>query len=84
MTRTDIRPVTISPEQTDSANQAPRQVRSYLEAHRDHREITVATVAVAGGEPESLTLPREAVELLAGPLAHLGGPVLVQLRPGGV
>lgn len=78
MTKTDIRPVTISPEQTDSANQALRQVRSYLEAHRDHREITVT---VADGEPESLTLPREAVELLAGMLAHLGAGRGVSVVP---
>lgn len=78
MTRTDIRPVTIPPEQTDSANQALRQVRSYLEAHRDRRAITVT---VADGEPASLTLPREAVELLAGLLAHLGAGRGVSVVP---
>lgn len=69
MTKTDIRPVTIPPEQAASVNHALRQVRSYLEAHQDLREITVT---VADGTPEQLTLPREAVELLAGMLAHLG------------
>ncbi|WP_329133898.1 helix-turn-helix domain-containing protein [Streptomyces sp. NBC_01476] len=78
MTRTDIRPVTISPEQTASTNQALRQVRSYLETHKDRREITVT---VADGEPEPLTLPREAVELLAGLLAHLGAGRGVSVVP---
>lgn len=78
MTKTDIRPVTISPEQTASTNQALRQVRGYLEAHRDLREITVT---VADGEPEPLTLPREAVELLAGMLAHLGAGRGVSVVP---
>jgi excisionase family DNA binding protein len=70
--------VTIPPEQTDSANQALRQVRSYLEAHRDRRTITVT---VADGGPASLTLPREAVELLAGLLAHLGAGRGVSVVP---
>lgn len=78
MTKTDIRPVTISPEQTASANQALRRVRSYLETHQDRREITVT---VADGEPEPLTLPREAVELLAGMLAHLGAGRGVSVVP---
>lgn len=78
MTKTDIRPVTISPEQTASTNQALRQVRGYLETHQDRREITVT---VEDGEPEPLTLPREAVELLAGMLAHLGAGRGVSVVP---
>jgi excisionase family DNA binding protein len=78
MTKTDIRPVTLSPEQTASANQALRRVRSYLETHQDRREITVT---VADGEPEPLTLPREAAELLAGMLAHLGAGRGVSVVP---
>ncbi|MFD3557264.1 helix-turn-helix domain-containing protein [Streptomyces goshikiensis] len=78
MTKTDIRPVTIPPEQTASTNRALRQVRSYLETHRDRREITVT---VENGTPEPLTLPREAVELLAGMLAHLGAGRGVSVVP---
>ncbi|MER6782621.1 MULTISPECIES: helix-turn-helix domain-containing protein [unclassified Streptomyces] len=78
MTKTDIRPVTIPPEQTASTNRALRQVRSYLETHRDRREITVT---VENGDPEPLTLPREAVELLAGMLAHLGAGRGVSVVP---
>jgi excisionase family DNA binding protein len=78
MTRTDIRPVTISPEQTAAANQALKRVRSYLEAHQDRREITVT---VTDGESETLTLPREAVELLAGMLAHLAAGRGVSVVP---
>jgi excisionase family DNA binding protein len=78
MTRTDIRPVTISPERAASANQALQQVRGYLEAHRDRHDITVT---VADGEAEPLTLPREAVELLAGLLAHLAAGRGVSVVP---
>lgn len=78
MTRTDIRPVSIPPEQTASANEALRQVRNYLRAHKDRREITVT---VTDGDPEPLTLPREAVELLAGMLAHLGAGRGVSVVP---
>ncbi|MFB6508769.1 helix-turn-helix domain-containing protein [Streptomyces virginiae] len=78
MTKTDIRPVTIPPEQTASTNRALQRVRSYLEAHKDRREITVT---VEDGEPEQLTLPREAVELLAGLLAHLGAGRGVSVVP---
>lgn len=78
MTKTDIRPVTIPPEQTESTNRALRQVRGYLETHRNRREITVI---VEDGEPEPLTLPREAVELLAAMLAHLGAGRGVSVVP---
>ncbi|MFI6146113.1 helix-turn-helix domain-containing protein [Streptomyces sp. NPDC051109] len=78
MTKTDIRPVTIPPEQAASTNRALQRVRGYLEAHKDRREITVT---VEDGEPEQLTLPREAVELLAGLLAHLGAGRGVSVVP---
>lgn len=78
MAKTDIKPVTIPPEQTASTNRALKRVRGYLQAHQDRREITVT---VEDGEPEPLTLPREAVELLAGMLAHLGAGRGVSVVP---
>ena len=81
MAKTDIKPVTIPPEQTASTNLALSQVRSYLETHRDRREITVTVETAENSAPEPLILPREAVELLASLLAHLGAGRGVSVVP---
>jgi excisionase family DNA binding protein len=78
MTKTDIRPVKLPPEKAAAAAHALAQVRSYLAAHQDLAEITVT---VEDGEREPLALPREAVELLAGMLAHLGAGRAVSIVP---
>ena len=78
MTRTDIRPVKLPPEKTESANRALTRVRSYLSAHQDLGQIHVT---VEDGERAPLTLPREAVELLAALLAHLGAGRAVSVVP---
>ncbi|MCA1221357.1 helix-turn-helix domain-containing protein [Streptomyces sp. 8L] len=77
MTKTDMRPVKLPPEQEASANRALHQVRGYLETHRDLSQITVRP----DGDPEPLALPREVVELLAGVLAHLGAGRGVSVVP---
>ncbi len=78
MGKTDIRPVRLPPEETETANRALTRVRSYLERHRDVPKIDV-TVEGEGTEP--LTLPREAVELLATTLAHLAAGRSVSIVP---
>jgi excisionase family DNA binding protein len=78
MTKTDICPVRLPPEKTGEANQALRLVRDYLARHRDLDQICVT---VEGEEREALTLPREAVELLAALLAHLGAGRSVSVVP---
>ncbi|WP_406398425.1 helix-turn-helix domain-containing protein [Streptomyces uncialis] len=78
MPTTDIRPVQLPPEKAKEANAALERVRSYLFEHRDIAQIRVT---VEGGDPEPLTLPREAVELLATLLAHLGAGRSVSVVP---
>lgn len=79
MTTTDIRPVQLPPEKTEEANEALSRVRGYLLEHRDlsHIRVTVED----GDAREPLTLPREAVELLAALLAHLGAGRGVSVVP---
>ncbi|MEV6940794.1 helix-turn-helix domain-containing protein [Streptomyces sp. NPDC051172] len=78
MTKTDIRPVKLPPEKAAAAAHALTQVGSYLAAHQD---LAVITVTVEDGEREPLALPREAVELLATMLAHLGAGRAVSVVP---
>lgn len=78
MTKTDTRPVKLPPEKTATARRALRRVCSYLE---DHEDLSQINVTVEGGDREPLTLPREAVELLAGLLAHLGAGRAVSVVP---
>ncbi len=78
MTKTDMRPVRLPPERAAVAARALAQVRSYLAAHQD---LTQINVSVEDGEPEPLALPREAAELLAGMLAHLGAGRAVSVVP---
>jgi len=79
MTTTDIRPVQLPPERAEEANEALGRVRGYLFEHRDLAHIRVT---VEGGDNrEPLTLPREAVELLATLLAHLGAGRGVSVVP---
>ncbi|SCK06277.1 helix-turn-helix domain-containing protein [Streptomyces sp. WMMB 322] len=78
MARTDIRPVGLPPEEKETADRALSQVRSYL---RRHRETPRIAVRVEGEEAEPLTLPREAVELLASMLAHMAAGRRVSLVP---
>lgn len=78
MTRTEIRPVKLPPERVAAAAHALTRVRSYLASHQD---LTQINVTVEDGEREPLALPREAVELLAGMLAHLGAGRAVSVVP---
>ncbi|MFP8885770.1 helix-turn-helix domain-containing protein [Streptomyces mangrovi] len=68
MSKADIRPVHLPPQETETAERALSRVRGLLERHHDAQRIDV-TVEDEGAGP--LTLPREAVELLATALAHL-------------
>jgi excisionase family DNA binding protein len=79
MTTTDIRPVQLPPERAEEANEALGRVRGYLFEHRDlaHIRVTVED----GDDREPLSLPREAVELLATLLAHLGAGRGVSVVP---
>lgn len=79
MTKTDIRPVKLPPEKTAAANRALTRVRGYLTEHPDLAQIAVKPLD--DSELEPLTLPREAVELLAGLLAHLGAGRGVSIVP---
>ncbi|WP_411089086.1 helix-turn-helix domain-containing protein [Streptomyces sp. 061-3] len=79
MTKTDIRPVKLPPEKTATANRALTRVRGYLAEHPDLGQIAVKPLD--DSELEPLTLPREAVELLAGLLAHLGAGRGVSIVP---
>jgi excisionase family DNA binding protein len=79
MTKTDIRPVRLPDEKKASANQALTRVRTYLAEHQDVGQIRVTVED--GEDRESLTLPREAVELLASVLAHLGAGRAVSIVP---
>jgi excisionase family DNA binding protein len=78
MSRTDIRPVRLPPEKTETASRALRRVRSYLVTHRDATQVEVT---VEGAEEGGLVLPREAVELLATMLAHLAAGRGVSVMP---
>uniref|UniRef100_A0AAU2VWJ8 Helix-turn-helix domain-containing protein n=1 Tax=Streptomyces sp. NBC_00008 TaxID=2903610 RepID=A0AAU2VWJ8_9ACTN len=79
MTKTDIRPVKLPPEKTATANRALTRLRGYLTEHPDLGQIAVKPLD--DNELEPLTLPREAVELLAGLLAHLGAGRGVSIVP---
>ncbi|WP_329027992.1 helix-turn-helix domain-containing protein [Streptomyces sp. NBC_01423] len=79
MTKTDIRPVKLPPEKTAAANRALTRVRGYLTEHPDLAQIAVKPLD--DSELEPLTLPREAVELLAALLAHLGAGRGVSIVP---
>jgi excisionase family DNA binding protein len=78
MTKTDVRPVQLPPEKTGEANRALHLVRGYLARHRDLDKIHIT---VEDKEREALILPREAVELLAALLAHLGAGRSVSVVP---
>lgn len=78
MTRTDTKPVSLRPESRETASRALDRVRRYLTTHRDEAQISV-TVEDTPDEP--LVLPREAVELLAAMLAHLGAGRGVSIMP---
>lgn len=79
MTKADIRPVQLPDEKKASANHALTHVRSYLAEHQDLAQIHVTVQDGADREP--LALPREAVELLATLLAHLGAGRAVSIVP---
>ncbi|PJE98241.1 DNA-binding protein [Streptomyces carminius] len=78
MSKTDIRPVRLPPEETETADRALTRIRGYLERHHDTPKIAVT---VEGEEAGPLTLPREAVELLATMLAHLAAGRSVSIVP---
>ncbi|MER7677024.1 helix-turn-helix domain-containing protein [Streptomyces sp. NPDC096934] len=79
MTKTDIRPVKLPDDKQKTANHALTRVRAYLSEHQDASQIHVTVQD--GGDREPLTLPREAVELLASLLAHLGAGRGVSIVP---
>jgi excisionase family DNA binding protein len=61
-----------------TAEVAMRRVRRYLADHADERDIRV----VVGGDPDdTLSLPRNAVELLARVLAHMAAGQAVSVVP---
>ncbi|MFE9659571.1 helix-turn-helix domain-containing protein [Streptomyces sp. NPDC005955] len=78
MTMADTRPVQLPPERTGEANVALERVRGYLTEHKD---LALVRVTVEDGSAEPLSLPREAVELLATLLAHLGAGRGVSIVP---
>lgn len=78
MAKTDIRPVQLPPERVREAVEALERVRGYLAAHRD---LATIHVTVEDGDREPLILPREAVELLATMLAHMGAGRSVSVVP---
>ncbi|MFB8089038.1 helix-turn-helix domain-containing protein [Streptomyces sp. NPDC055992] len=79
MTGKDIRSVKLLPEKTAAANHALARVRRYLSEHPDLGQIAVKPVDDSDQEPTAL--PREAVELLADLLAHLGAGRGVSIVP---
>ncbi|MFI2026885.1 helix-turn-helix domain-containing protein [Streptomyces buecherae] len=79
MTKTDFRPVKLPDDKQETANHALARVRSYLVEHQDASQIQVSVRD--GGDREPLVLPREAVELLASLLAHLGAGRAVSIVP---
>lgn len=80
MTKTDIRPVRLPDDKQETANAALARVRAYLAEHQDVAQIHV-TVQDGEDNRDPLTLPREAVELLASLLAHLGAGRAVSVVP---
>ncbi|MGA6168874.1 helix-turn-helix domain-containing protein [Streptomyces sp. NPDC012600] len=78
MTKTDLRPVKLPDDKKEAANHALAQVRTYL---AEHQEASQVRVSVQGENSEPLILPREAVELLASLLAHLGAGRAVSVVP---
>ncbi|MFF5721657.1 helix-turn-helix domain-containing protein [Streptomyces buecherae] len=79
MTKTDFRPVKLPDDKQETANHALARVRNYLVEHQDASQIQVSVRD--GGDREPLVLPREAVELLASLLAHLGAGRAVSIVP---
>ncbi|MDT0381913.1 helix-turn-helix domain-containing protein [Streptomyces sp. DSM 42041] len=68
----------LPPDSSRVAHEATRRVRDYLQANRQQRKIRVT---VEGEDRRPLELPREAVELLAGMLAHMGAGRSVAIVP---
>ncbi|MEV2244528.1 helix-turn-helix domain-containing protein [Streptomyces sp. NPDC049970] len=79
MTKTDLRPVKLPDDKKEAANHALARVRTYLAEHQEASQIRVNVQD--GGDLEPLVLPREAVELLASLLAHLGAGRAVSIVP---
>ncbi|MCE7082863.1 helix-turn-helix domain-containing protein [Streptomyces sp. ST2-7A] len=79
MTRIDIRSVRLPDDKQQAANHALTRVRAYLTEHRDAAQVHVTVQDEDDREP--LILPREAVELLASLLAHLGAGRAVSIVP---
>lgn len=79
MTKIDLRPVKLPDDKQETANHALERVRTYLAEHQDASQIRINVQD--GGEREPLDLPREAVELLATLLAHLGAGRAVSIVP---
>ncbi|MEU8616973.1 helix-turn-helix domain-containing protein [Streptomyces sp. NPDC048623] len=79
MTKTDIRPVRLPDDKQKTASHALTRVRAYLAEHQNASQINVTVQDEDDREP--LALPREAVELLASLLAHLGAGRAVSIVP---
>ncbi|MFC8129508.1 helix-turn-helix domain-containing protein [Streptomyces sp. NPDC057302] len=79
MTKIATRPVRLPDDQQHTANLAVRRVCAYLDEHREADPINVTVQD--GGDREPLTLPREAVVLLANLLTHLGAGRAVSVVP---
>ncbi|MGD9485075.1 helix-turn-helix domain-containing protein, partial [Streptomyces sp. TRM70308] len=79
MAKADLHPVKLPDDKRKTANHALAGVRSYLAEHQDASQIHLGVRD--GGGRESLVLPREAVELLASLLAHLGAGRAVSIVP---
>lgn len=79
MTKTEIPSAeALPPESSRVAHEAVRRVRDYLQANRTQRRVRVT---VEGEDRRPLELPREAVELLAGMLAHMSAGRSVSIVP---
>ncbi len=73
-------PAAVSPDDVavQQADVALRRVRRYLSTHAEERAIRV----VVGGDPDdALSLPRDAVDLLARVLAHMAAGQGVSVVP---
>jgi len=71
---------TVVPDAADiqAADVAMRRIRRYLAEHADERDIRVAL----GSDPDdALSVPRSAVEVLAGVLVHLAAGQAVSVVP---
>ncbi|MFJ2261399.1 helix-turn-helix domain-containing protein [Streptomyces sp. NPDC087844] len=79
MSKTDIRPVRLPDDKQETATHALTRVRRYLAEHKNLSQINVTVQDEVDREP--LALPREAVELLASLLAHLGAGRAVSVVP---